>query len=138
MLSNMSQASILWNSQTLHSLSIFKKYLRFCIYFTESVFGLCTCLCTACLQRRSETRVTDPLEPELQMVASHHVSSRNQTWVLWKNSQPFLATKLFLQPLLSRSMSTGIPGNICQRNLTIPYKLSTKALARLTVTFEIP
>jgi hypothetical protein len=34
-----------------------------------------------------QKRASDPLELELQTVVSHHVGSRNQTWVLWRNGQ---------------------------------------------------
>jgi hypothetical protein len=42
-------------------------------------------LCTLCVQARGgQKRALDPLELELQMVASHHVGAGNQTLVLCK------------------------------------------------------
>lgn len=34
-----------------------------------------------------QIRELDPLEPELQMVASHCLLAESQTWFLWKGSQ---------------------------------------------------
>lgn len=49
-----------------------------------NVYLYTTCVLGA---RRSQKRALDPLELELRMVASHHVSAGNQIWVLCKSSQ---------------------------------------------------
>jgi hypothetical protein len=53
-------------------------------------FHMCVCVCVCvcvCGAHTSQKRASDPLEPELEMVVSYCVGSRNHTWVLWKSSQ---------------------------------------------------
>ena len=68
-------------------LCIFSLFLLIllCVWVFASV---CIYLCITWIQCpwRPE-RASNTLELELQMVVSHHVGARNQTQVLWKNSQ---------------------------------------------------
>jgi hypothetical protein len=45
---------------------------------------------------RSEKGVKSPLGLELQMVVSHHISTRNGTWVLCKSTWEFKASQCIL------------------------------------------
>lgn len=76
---------------TLHSFFLKKIYL----YFMYMSVCLCICLCTTYVLEvcRGQKSVSEPLELELEMVASHHVGARKRTWVLL-----LLTTQPSLQP----------------------------------------
>lgn len=71
----------IWNKK--HR-SVFYQYLKNICLFCVWMFCLHASLCTTCVvlaeSEGDQKRVLDPLE--LQVV----VSTRNQTWVLWKRS----------------------------------------------------
>lgn len=48
------------------------------------------CMCSVCVQWkacRGEKRASDPLELEIKMTVSHHVSAKNRTAVLCKENK---------------------------------------------------
>ena len=53
-------------------------------YLHDWMLCLHACLCATCMPGAHGGQEKDPLELELQMLVSHHVGARNQTWVLWK------------------------------------------------------
>jgi hypothetical protein len=61
--------------------------LLFSFYFMITDV-LSSCMSVHCLHAgRGHKRMSEPLEPELQMVVSCFVDAENQTQVLWKSSQ---------------------------------------------------
>lgn len=75
---------------TLHSF-----FLKIYLYFMYMSVCLCICLCTTYVLEvcRGQKSVSEPLELELETVASHHVGAGKRTWVLL-----LLTTQPSLQP----------------------------------------
>jgi hypothetical protein len=74
------------------------------------------CMCITCMPgfHGDQKRASDPLEPELQMVVSHHVGAGIQTWFLRKSSHwpcPLTVSQINL-PLLHRLASLTLWKNL--------------------------
>lgn len=81
---------------TVYHFPLFQVPLSPAFFLHNFILNLCmwviclyVCLYTVCMLSAcgGQKRTSDPLEPELQMVVTHHVGAGNQTWDLWKSSQ---------------------------------------------------
>lgn len=64
---------------------LFKIYLY--NFMCMEVSPASVCAPHACSELRGQKRALEPLDLKLQMVMSHRVDARTQTWVFWESSQ---------------------------------------------------